>query len=175
MGIFAFGGIVCAISIVHLHSLLIIVTSEDPPYDITGAAIFSVVEINVAIIGACLPTPRPLLASLHSRFFTTRGTHGYTHSLSEESPHKRLSELPVFDRNQRIALGVLSLKQVLGYEGQDVDEIRIVTKVQVEADEIDETSKHSSTESLFRKPRLLGILPEVDVVVTGLGLVYSRT
>ncbi|KAF2110268.1 hypothetical protein BDV96DRAFT_464079, partial [Lophiotrema nucula] len=62
MGVFAFGAVVCIISIVRLHSLLVVTHSSDPTFDNAPTATFSVVEINVAIICACLPTLRPLLA-----------------------------------------------------------------------------------------------------------------
>jgi hypothetical protein len=45
------------------------VTSTDPSWENTGAAIWSAVELNTAIICSCLPTLRPLLA----KFFTGFG------------------------------------------------------------------------------------------------------
>ncbi|KAF2877246.1 hypothetical protein BDV95DRAFT_468720, partial [Massariosphaeria phaeospora] len=62
LGVFAFGIIVCIISIVRLNSLRVITQSRDPAYDNTPVATFSIVEINVALICACLPTLRPLLS-----------------------------------------------------------------------------------------------------------------
>ncbi|PVH91852.1 hypothetical protein DM02DRAFT_663536 [Periconia macrospinosa] len=66
MGIFAFGAIVCVISVLRMHSLIIIARSTDPSYDNTTAASFSAVEAWVAIICACLPTLRPLLSQWFS-------------------------------------------------------------------------------------------------------------
>ena len=40
------------------------VNSDDPPWDGAGAAIWSVIELNCAIICASLPTLRPLLAKV---------------------------------------------------------------------------------------------------------------
>jgi len=66
MGIFAFGAVVCVISVLRLHSLAIMARSTDPSYDNTTAASFSAVEAWVAIICACLPTLRPLLSQWFS-------------------------------------------------------------------------------------------------------------
>ncbi|PVH91113.1 hypothetical protein DM02DRAFT_479113, partial [Periconia macrospinosa] len=66
MGIFAFGAVVCVISVLRLHSLAIIARSTDPSYDNAPAASFSAVEAWVAIICACLPTLRPLLSQWFS-------------------------------------------------------------------------------------------------------------
>lgn len=40
------------------------VKSQDPPWDNVGAAIWSVIELNCAIICASLPTLRPLVAKV---------------------------------------------------------------------------------------------------------------
>jgi hypothetical protein len=40
------------------------VESQDPPWDNVGAAIWSVIELNCAIICASLPTLRPLVATV---------------------------------------------------------------------------------------------------------------
>lgn len=40
------------------------VNSDDPPWDGAGAAIWSIIELNCAIICASLPTLRPLLAKV---------------------------------------------------------------------------------------------------------------
>ncbi|PSN63279.1 hypothetical protein BS50DRAFT_461134, partial [Corynespora cassiicola Philippines] len=66
MGLFAFGSFVCIISAIRLHSLLVITYSTDPTYDNAPAACFSLIEINVALVAACLPTLRPLLSKCMS-------------------------------------------------------------------------------------------------------------
>jgi hypothetical protein len=40
------------------------VESQDPPWDNVGAAIWSIIELNCAIICASLPTLRPLIAKV---------------------------------------------------------------------------------------------------------------
>ncbi|KAJ5089852.1 hypothetical protein N7532_008536 [Penicillium argentinense] len=76
MGVFALGGFVMITSILRLHSLLIISNSSDPTYDNVGAAEWSAIECNVAIICACLPSTKPMLSKLLPHVFSTR-SNGY--------------------------------------------------------------------------------------------------
>ena len=55
---------VCIISIYRIWTLREAVESEDPPWDNVGAAIWSAIELNCAIICASLPTLRPLAAKV---------------------------------------------------------------------------------------------------------------
>ncbi|KAK1589935.1 uncharacterized protein LY79DRAFT_650259 [Colletotrichum navitas] len=61
-GIFCLGFGVCIISLYRMFTLRTAVTSDDPPWENIGAAIWSVIELNTSIIAASLPTIRPLLA-----------------------------------------------------------------------------------------------------------------
>lgn len=156
MGVFAFGAIVCVISIVRLHSLLIITTSKDQSYDNAGVATFSIVEINVAIIGACLPTLRPLLARVSNSFHTSRGTG------SGSNNQKRSSVMPAIGGSYGVPLSNLHSKkhgmEKLDGESdadiQDRERIRVITMVDVKVSGKEGTSvqdeRESSTESLFR-------------------------
>jgi hypothetical protein len=55
-----FFGTLC--SIVRFHFLVIALTSRDPYYDSLGVNVWSIIEINVGIICASMPTLRPLLS-----------------------------------------------------------------------------------------------------------------
>ncbi|KAJ5959536.1 uncharacterized protein N7479_006686 [Penicillium vulpinum] len=76
MAVFALGGFVLITSILRLSSLLTISNSNDPTYDNVGAATWSAVECNVAIICACLPGTRAFLSKLLPHIFSTR-SNGY--------------------------------------------------------------------------------------------------
>ncbi|KAJ5835729.1 hypothetical protein N7447_001755 [Penicillium robsamsonii] len=76
MAVFALGGFVLITSILRLKSLLIISDSNDPTYDNVGAATWSAVECNVAIICACLPGTRAFLSKFLPHIFSTR-SDGY--------------------------------------------------------------------------------------------------
>jgi hypothetical protein len=52
------------------------VETEDPPWDNIGTAVWSIVELNTAIICSSLPTLRPLL----SRFIPGLSSASYSHS-----------------------------------------------------------------------------------------------
>ncbi|KAH7304554.1 hypothetical protein B0I35DRAFT_330539, partial [Stachybotrys elegans] len=60
---------VCIISVIRLHSLYVTSVSTDPTWDNAGVAIWSCIELNVAIICACLTTLRPLITRLYPRLF----------------------------------------------------------------------------------------------------------
>ncbi|KAJ5380858.1 uncharacterized protein N7496_003286 [Penicillium cataractarum] len=76
MGVFALGGFVLITSILRLKSLAVISNSTDPTYDNVGAAEWSAIECNVAIICASLPSTRAFLSNLLPHIFST-GSNGY--------------------------------------------------------------------------------------------------
>lgn len=55
---------VCLVSIIRLQTLVSISNSTDPTFDNPPAAMLSAIETNVGIICGCLPSMRPLLASI---------------------------------------------------------------------------------------------------------------
>ncbi|KAJ5646677.1 hypothetical protein N7490_003049 [Penicillium lividum] len=76
MGVFALGGFVVITSILRLKSLLVISHSNDPTHDNVGAAEWSAIECNVAIICAALPSIRAFLSKFLPHVFST-GSNGY--------------------------------------------------------------------------------------------------
>ncbi|KAH8427739.1 putative integral membrane protein [Aspergillus melleus] len=88
MAVFALGAFVLITSILRLQSLLVISESSDPTYDNVGAATWSAIECNVAIICASLPGIRALISRLIPRFFSTRSG---SRSRSVKGPVNRFS------------------------------------------------------------------------------------
>ncbi|KAJ5956040.1 hypothetical protein N7501_010319 [Penicillium viridicatum] len=88
MAVFALGGFVLITSILRLKSLLVISNSDDPTYDNVGAATWSAVECNVAIICACLPGTRAFLSRLLPHIFSTR-SNGYRSKTTRPSGNGR--------------------------------------------------------------------------------------
>ncbi|KAF3388811.1 hypothetical protein F1880_003651 [Penicillium rolfsii] len=76
MAVFALGAFVLITSVLRLRSLLVISNSTDPTYDNVGAAEWSAIECNVAIICASLPSTRAFLSKLLPHVFST-GSNGY--------------------------------------------------------------------------------------------------
>jgi len=58
----------CVISIVRLCTLDAAATSPDSTWDNTEAALWSYLELTVALMAACLPTLRPLVGHFFPRF-----------------------------------------------------------------------------------------------------------
>ncbi|KXX81540.1 hypothetical protein MMYC01_202479 [Madurella mycetomatis] len=61
VGVFGLGFFVCIISIYRMFTLRAGVISQDPSWENIGVAIWSCIELNVAIIASTLPTLRPLV------------------------------------------------------------------------------------------------------------------
>ena len=157
---------VCIISIVRLHSLQVSTTSKDPTYDNAPVATFSMVELNVALISACLPTLRPLLAGWINGLNGSSGGHGSSSRMNNSRSHKRSSVLNSLGGNSLQLNSLSSRKGIERLEGEnEEDKIRVVTRVDVNVSEKDinlksprtiDDGRESSTESLFRNARADG-------------------
>ncbi|EKG20982.1 hypothetical protein MPH_01707 [Macrophomina phaseolina MS6] len=71
MAIFALGAFGCVTSILRLKALHQVADSTDQSYDNVGAAVWSNVEINVAIMCASLPTFKALIKRLFPHLLST--------------------------------------------------------------------------------------------------------
>ncbi|CAI6269338.1 unnamed protein product [Periconia digitata] len=87
--VFAFGLIVCIISIVRLQTLVAISNSDDPTYDNLAAAMLSAIEVNVGIVCACLPSMRPLFSAIMPAYFPNPTTNGRRTYDEERTKHFR--------------------------------------------------------------------------------------
>ncbi|KAL5584177.1 hypothetical protein FOVSG1_015528 [Fusarium oxysporum f. sp. vasinfectum] len=69
--IFSLGFFTCVISIYRIRTLKTAASTKDPNWDNVDAAIWSFLEVTIAIITACLPTLRPLFSRLVPRKFAS--------------------------------------------------------------------------------------------------------
>ncbi|KAE8154028.1 hypothetical protein BDV25DRAFT_168005 [Aspergillus avenaceus] len=70
--VFALGLFVCAVSAVRLAAVVKMIQSPDKTKWNESAALWSIVEANVAIICACLPPLRPLIVHIFPRLFASQ-------------------------------------------------------------------------------------------------------
>ncbi|KAG7407951.1 hypothetical protein Forpi1262_v018078 [Fusarium oxysporum f. sp. raphani] len=61
----------CAISTYRIRTLKAAASTKDPNWDNVDAAIWSFLEVTLAIITSCLPTLRPLFSKLMPKFFAS--------------------------------------------------------------------------------------------------------
>ncbi|KAI9046230.1 putative integral membrane protein [Aspergillus affinis] len=98
MAVFALGAFVLVTSILRLQSLLVISETTDPTYDNVGAATWSAIECNVAIICASLPGTRAFVSRLIPRIFSTRSSGSKTRSKSAANrnacTHRNTNSMP---------------------------------------------------------------------------------
>ncbi|KAJ2897394.1 hypothetical protein MKZ38_004695 [Zalerion maritima] len=73
MAVFAFGAFVCVTSIIRLKSLYTISVSTDTSLDGVECAIWSGIEINVAIACSSMSTLKPLIGKLFPGLLSSRG------------------------------------------------------------------------------------------------------
>ncbi|KAL2861468.1 hypothetical protein BJX68DRAFT_5530 [Aspergillus pseudodeflectus] len=95
MGVFALGAFVLVTSILRLQSLLVVSDSKDTTFDNVGAATWSAVECNIAIICACLPATRAFISRLIPRFFST-GRSNNTSRPYNQGPRSRSANITGF-------------------------------------------------------------------------------
>ncbi|MCJ1232295.1 hypothetical protein MMC14_000244 [Varicellaria rhodocarpa] len=66
-GLFLLGGFVCVVSIIRIPQVRS-VSLTDPAWSDVSGSIWSIVETNIGLVSACLPTLRPLYSYLfHGR------------------------------------------------------------------------------------------------------------
>ncbi|KAM5353685.1 hypothetical protein ACJ41O_000335 [Fusarium nematophilum] len=66
---FGLGFFTCIISIIRIHTLKIAASTKDPNWENVDAAVWSFLEVTIAILAACLPTLRPILSKAMPRLF----------------------------------------------------------------------------------------------------------
>lgn len=75
--VLAFGLLVCVVSFLRLNSLYLGSKTTDPTWDFVGVAIWTSVELNTAIICACLPTLKPLASRLFPPLLLSSRSHAH--------------------------------------------------------------------------------------------------
>ena len=78
--VFAVGLIATATSVIRIFSLNVQAQGADPTWEIGRSTLWSSVEINTAIICACLPVLKGPLQAIAPRWFGTRGSRAMSHT-----------------------------------------------------------------------------------------------
>ncbi|KAF2169823.1 hypothetical protein M409DRAFT_52318 [Zasmidium cellare ATCC 36951] len=84
MTVFTLGGFTCIVSILRLQSLYVISRTKDTSWENPLAAIWSNVEINIAILCSCLPTLRCIFPKIFKSQLS-RDRSGTNHEPHEDS------------------------------------------------------------------------------------------
>ncbi|KAE8444821.1 hypothetical protein EG329_014176 [Mollisiaceae sp. DMI_Dod_QoI] len=93
--LFGVGGFSCISSIVRLYTIKVFTDSKDPFWDGVPINIWSMIEINVAVICASVPAMKPLFTkSIRDRVATQRTHRTYAHQMIPLSGDERSSGLP---------------------------------------------------------------------------------
>ncbi|KAJ4389543.1 hypothetical protein N0V93_007013 [Gnomoniopsis smithogilvyi] len=69
MGVFCLGFCTCIISVYRITTLRAAAAAEDSTWDNVDAAVWSLIELVIGVLAACLPTLKPLFAMIMPRFF----------------------------------------------------------------------------------------------------------
>ncbi|KAG4263644.1 hypothetical protein FPRO06_06168 [Fusarium proliferatum] len=92
LAIFSIGFLTCIISIIRIRTLKTAASTKDPNWDNVDAAIWSFLEVTLAIISSCLPTLRPLFSKLMPKLFASSfgrsnpaSRYGYTRTRSSQN------------------------------------------------------------------------------------------
>ncbi|TVY75316.1 Satratoxin biosynthesis SC1 cluster protein 4 [Fusarium oxysporum f. sp. cubense] len=92
LAIFSIGFLTCAISIYRIRTLKTAASTKDSSWDNIDAAIWSFLEVTLAIIASCLPTLRPLFSKLMPKLFASSfgrsnrpSDYGYTPTHSSQN------------------------------------------------------------------------------------------
>ncbi|KAM0284328.1 hypothetical protein ACHAO9_009253 [Fusarium lateritium] len=93
LAIFSLGFFTCTISIYRIGTLKAAASTKDPKWDNVDAAIWSFLEVTLAIISSCLPTLRPLFSKVMPKLFVSSSGRssrasqcGYTQTSSSHNP-----------------------------------------------------------------------------------------
>lgn len=120
LGIFLLGTLAAASSIARLIVYLrfdeiSVVHPNDRTYYMSGIFIVTVVEMDLAIISACLPTLRPLFISRNKNRLSSRYHNGHSLHSSRSFQYKRTNET-----NDELEIPVLSRRDGEAFTGHAV-------------------------------------------------------
>ncbi|KAK2784877.1 hypothetical protein FQN52_008813 [Onygenales sp. PD_12] len=149
MGIFTLGGFVCITSGLRLHSLQVIARSKDKTWDNVGAASWSAIECNVAIICSSLSTLRPLITKIFPRMFSG-SSMGYLSNPMGNTSHKSTWRSNGSKGGSRYGLQSFAQSKSIDEEGSgdsggssgDLGGITVTKMVVQESVDIDDTSSN---------------------------------
>ncbi|KAF4254492.1 hypothetical protein CNMCM8812_004744 [Aspergillus fumigatus] len=141
MAVFALGSFVLITSILRLKSLMVISNSSDPTYDNPGAAKWSAIECNVAIICACLPGIRAFITKLLPRFLSSYKSKSNTRTRTQRSHVTHFSNFhsSIADRQSKFHMQSVSHGpeggdyKASGFEEGTSNKIKVTTIVSQES------------------------------------------
>jgi hypothetical protein len=96
--------------------------ASDSTYDNFGIAIWTVIEVNSAIIGACLPTLKPLITKLFPRLLSSGRSNGQTYNTHSYYRHGTGADgTRVTTSNRRTGTGLEDFSSERGIFAGDMD------------------------------------------------------
>ncbi|KAF2651524.1 hypothetical protein K491DRAFT_719793, partial [Lophiostoma macrostomum CBS 122681] len=119
--VFLLGFFVCIISVVRLKALYTGALAQDSTYDNFGIAIWSVIEVNGAIVGACLPTLKPLITKLFPRLLSSGRSNGQTYNTHSYYRHGTGADGTRTTTNRRTGTGLEDFSSERGIFPGDTD------------------------------------------------------
>lgn len=88
----------CIISVYRITTLKAAADSTDPTWENTDAAVWSILEVSIGILAACLPTLKPLFAMVLPRLFkstiTSQANRYHEYSMSGRKSKSGTKTLP---------------------------------------------------------------------------------
>ncbi|EGX49221.1 hypothetical protein AOL_s00078g605 [Orbilia oligospora ATCC 24927] len=88
MGIFGLGLFVCVVSILRLHALIVLESSQDPTWDQAATTCWSSIELNIAIICASLPTLRPVIGRIFPSLLGSTNAYGNSYNYPRQGSER---------------------------------------------------------------------------------------
>ncbi|PMD46691.1 hypothetical protein L207DRAFT_561974 [Hyaloscypha variabilis F] len=90
MAIFGVGGLSCLAGIIRLYTIRIYTQSKDPFYDGSPINMWSMVEVNIAIVCASVPAMKPLFHKTIRERMTTGRSNGRSHLGGSQFGHQMI-------------------------------------------------------------------------------------
>ncbi|KAF3079474.1 hypothetical protein TWF103_004801 [Orbilia oligospora] len=147
MGIFGLGLFVCAVSILRLHALIVLESSQDPTWDQAATTCWSSIELNIAIICASLPTLRPVIRRIFPSLLGSTNAYGnsYPRQGSERVGGKRVGGGAVISSDNKS----LTLQRSTGRDEIDMDDLEgRRSNLETARQNLSSESKHNLTYSV---------------------------
>ncbi|KAI7783716.1 hypothetical protein LA080_011425 [Diaporthe eres] len=92
VSIFTLGGFVCIASIMRLIAVVNQKEDADMTWNLIGQATWAVVEVNFAVISACLPTMRPVWLAIRKKSRGTKLSEDLSYQHAANSASKQLAQ-----------------------------------------------------------------------------------
>ena len=114
LGVFLMGVFSCIASIIRLYTIRIFTTSQDPFFDAVPVNLWSMVEINVAMICASIPCLKPLISkTVRDRMASMNSSHRQYQSYAKNS-HSDNSSFPADFKGEPLPSPGIELRAPVG-------------------------------------------------------------